>query len=80
MSGPAITGAEARLAREALGLDPWGMGQLLGVSIRKVFYLEARGVPVGPTALIYDLVRQGDLPVRYVPQEDARGRIYPTTG
>lgn len=73
-----MTGEQAQEARRKLNLDQWGMAKLLGVGLRTVFRWEAEGVPPGPARLVYDLVLQEELPARYVPQEDAQGRCYPT--
>lgn len=72
-----MTGDQVRQARERLGLDHWGMAQLLGVGLRTFFRWEAEGVTHGPGLVVLDLILNDELPARYVPQEDAQGRAYP---
>lgn len=74
-----MTPALVRQAREKLGLDAWGMAHLLGIGLRTYFRWEAEGIDHGPALVLLDLILNDELPARYVPQEDAQGRVYPIT-
>ena len=75
-AGP-ITPAMARQARDKLNLDAATMGRLMGVSRASIFDWERKGVLSGPACVVYDLLLRGDLPERFIPTEDTKGRVIP---
>jgi len=74
----AITASMARQARDRLNLDASTMARMMGVSRASVFHWESKGVLSGPACVIYDLILHGDLPERFIPTEDTKGRVLPT--
>jgi DNA-binding transcriptional regulator YiaG len=63
MRGPVVmTGDQARQMRESLGMSVEEMAALLEVGVRTIFRYEAQGVPPGPSAILYRLIRTGAWP------------------